>query len=96
MNTIIRYEINEMVDHARRCSKIEKNPKSMRAIIDSDFYYASGCINALVIASVISFSEWVYDRRVLKYHYCRLLSAYANMPYMYKDGDKDFYICYMK
>lgn len=96
MNAIIRWEINEMVNHARRCAKLEMNPKTMREIIDSDFHYASGCISALMRADVISGREWKYDRRVLKHHYCRLLSAYANQPYLYKDGDRDFYISYVK
>ena len=96
MNSIVRSDINAMVDHARICAKCAKNPKTMQDIIESDYDYARGCIGALMRADVISFSEWMYDRRVLKYHYCRLLSAYANMPYMYKDGDRDFYISYVK
>lgn len=96
MNSIIRYEIKEMVDHARRCAKYEKNPKKMRHIIDSDFYYASGCISALMRADVISYREWLYDRRVLKYHCCRLLSTYGNEPYMYKDSDSEFYWNYIR
>lgn len=96
MNSIVRSDINTMVDHVRRCSKSVKNSETMRDIIESDFDYARGVIGALMRADVISFSEWMYDRRVLKYHYCRLLSTYANMPYMYKDGDRDFYISYVK
>lgn len=96
MNSIVREKINVMLDNARRCAKREKDPKTMRDVIEADFNYASGAINALMRADVISFSEWIYDRRVLKYHYCRLLSAYANMPYMYKDGDRDLYIYYVK
>lgn len=96
MNLIVREKINVMLDNARRCAKREKDPKTLRDVIDADFYYASGAINALMRSDVISFSEWRYDRRVLKYHYCRLLATYANMPYMYKDGDRDFYLRYIR
>lgn len=96
MNSIVRSEINAMVNNARRLAKHEKKPEIMRRFIEYDFAYASGVISSLLRADVISFSEWMYDLRVLKYHYCRLLSTYGNEPYMYKDGDRDFYISYVK
>ena len=96
MNTIIRYEINEMVGHARICAKLVNNPKTMSDIIDNDYNFVSGCISSLMRADVISVSEWRYDRRVLKMYYCRLLAAYANQPYMYKDSDSEFYWIYIR
>lgn len=95
MNSIVRSEINAMIDHARRCAKHEKEPQVMRKFIEHDFTYASGVISALMRADVIRFSEWRYDRMVLKHHYCRLLAVYGDRPYMYK-ADRNFYNAYVR
>lgn len=95
MNKIVRSEINAMVEHARTRAKREKNPQIMREVIKSDFAVTSGIISAFMMADVISVREWRYDRMVLKHHYCRLLSVYGDMAYMYKD-DRDFYYTFLR
>lgn len=96
MNKIVRSEINFMVAHVRTLAKREKNPQRMCEVIESDFTYVRGIISGLMRAGVISVIEWQYDRMALKYHYCRLLAVYGNRPYMYKDGDRDFYNTFVR
>lgn len=103
MNTIIREHINYMVYHARRFAKIaykreydkESFIEAMDTTIQIDFAKAKGAISALVQSGVISYSEWRYDRMVLKHHYCRLMAVYADKPYLYKD-DMSFYRVYVR
>lgn len=103
MNSIIRKEINYMVHHARVCSKgrLRKGNhnnfhKFMKTIIERDMARTEGAISALQLAGVIDFIEYRKGRQVLKMHYCRLLAAYANEPYMYKDTDSEFYWLYIR
>lgn len=102
MNSIIREDINYMIMHARRVAKrslsIDDKKERldfMKSAIERDFNLADGAISALDRAGIISFIDYIYARRVLKHHYCRLLAAYCEMNYMYK-GDKDFYFIYLR
>jgi hypothetical protein len=103
MNNIIRKEIDYMVYHARACSKSRLRKGNhdnfhayMKRIIECDMARAEGAISALQLAGVIGLIEYRKDRQVLKMHYCRLLAAYANEPYMYKDSDSEFYWIYIR
>ena len=103
MNSIIRNEIDYMVHHARVCSKSRLRKGNfdnfhayMKRTIERDMARTEGVISALQLAGVIGFIEYRRDRQVLKHHYCRLLSAYANEPYMYKDSDSEFYWLYIR
>ncbi len=102
MNNIIREDINYMVKHARRFAKRsfslddkQERLHLMKECIERDFASANGSISALNRAGIISFTEYIYARQVLKHHYCRLLDVYCDMPYMYK-GDKEFYYLYIR
>lgn len=102
MNSIIRDDINHMISHTRRVAKRsldiddkEERLHFMKSAIERDFNLADGAISALDRAGIISFPDYIYARQVLKHHYCRLLSAYCDMPYMYK-GDKEFYFIYIR
>lgn len=101
MNNIIRTDIDYMTRHARICAKralsMEKQERLryLKNIIERDYSSAEGAISALNRAYIISLTEWVYARRVLKHHYCRLLSEYCDMQYMYKD-DMNFYIAFVR
>ena len=103
MNNIIRKEIDYMVYHARVCSKSRLRKGNhdnfhafMKRIIERDMARAEGVISALQLAGVIDLIEYRKDRQALKMHYCRLLAAYANEPYMYKDSDSEFYWIYIR
>ena len=103
MNSIIRKEIDYMVHHARMCSKsrLRKGNDNnfhafMKRTIERDMAMADGAISALQSAGIIGINEWIKDRQVLKMHYCRLLAAYANEPYMYKYSDSKFYWLYIR
>ena len=103
MNSIIRNEIDYMVHHARVCSKSRLRKGNhdnfhafMKRIIERDMARTEGVISALQLAGVIDFIEYRKDRQALKMHYCRLLAAYANEPYLYKDSDSEFYWIYIR
>lgn len=103
MNEIIRDKIDYMTKHARRMAKVTfKREYTKQSYIDGmhdtikiDFAKAEGAITALNLAGIITSAEWVYARRVLKHHYCRLLAVYCDMNYMYKE-DMTFYYTYVR